>query len=336
MKATVESAKQVEEEAAAWIVRRDSRTWTTRDQLALDEWLESSTAHVVAFIRLDTVWQNLHRLKALDPTANPFTSRDLLRADAQMRVAGNADGRRSKLGRGFPIVRLAAAAIFTVVIAAGIYLRAQGSSYRTSVGGIASLPLTDGSNVTLNTDSEIHVNLTDTERRIQLDQGEAFFQVAKDPQRPFIVIVGDRRVIAVGTAFSVRRDHEDVQVVVTEGKVRFEDNNNESDVVLQAGSIARSRRNEVLLEQKPVPDVDDALSWRSGVLTFKETMLTDAVAEFNRYNTRKIVLEDSAIASIRLSGKFQSTHLDAFIRLLEDVFPVDAERVDDRIVLRSR
>lgn len=333
---TVESVKQVEEEAAAWIVRRDSATWTTRDQVALDEWLESSTAHVVAFIRLDTVWQQLHRLKSLDATANPFTSTDLLRADAQTRVAGGADGRRSRPGRWFPIGRLAAAVVFTAVIAAGFYLRAQGPSYRTSVGGIASLPLTDGSNVTLNTDSEIHVDLTDTERRVQLDQGEAFFQVAKDPQRPFIVIVGDRRVIAVGTAFSVRRDHDDVQVVVTEGNVRFEKNNNENDVVLQAGSVARSRRNQVILEQKPAPEVDDALSWRSGILTFKETTLTDAVAEFNRYNTRKIVLKDSAIASIRLSGKFQSTHLDAFIRLLEEVFPVHAERVDDRIVLSSR
>ena len=118
---TAESVKQVEEEAAAWIVRRDSGTWTTRDQAALDDWLESSTVHVVAFVRLDTVWQQLHRLKSLDATANPFTSTDLLRADAQMRVAGGADGRRSKPGRGFPLGALAAAVVFTAVRLLGPY-----------------------------------------------------------------------------------------------------------------------------------------------------------------------------------------------------------------------
>src|SRR5262249_39417186 len=108
----------------------------------------------------------------------------------------------------------------------GVYIYQAGmldrDGYRTPVGGIESVPTADGSTITLNTDSQIRVALSASERRIELKHGEAYFEVAHDPNRPFVVHAGNKRVIAVGTKFSVRRDYDDVQVVVTEGKVRLE------------------------------------------------------------------------------------------------------------------
>ena len=119
----------------------------------------------------------------------------------------------------------ATAASVLLAVAAGAYLWFQSSEnrYTTPIGGIASVPLQDGSNITLNTATEVHVALTGRERDIDLERGEAFFQVAKDAKRPFVVNAGRKRVIAVGTQFSVLRDGDDIRVIVSEGTVRIED-----------------------------------------------------------------------------------------------------------------
>jgi transmembrane sensor len=203
--------------------------------------------------------------------------------------------------------------------------------------------MTDGSHVTLNTDSAIRVAVTDRERSVQLERGEAFFDVARDPHRPFIVRAGDKRIVVLGTQFSVRRDGDEVRVAVAEGKVRLEDESGNASaaaiersskagaasvgdaresLVLEAGGIARMGGQSVLVQSQPVPDVEDALSWRSGFVIFRNVDLAHAVAEFNRYNGRKIVIQDADVGDIRLSGKFKATNFDAFVRLLEEGFPI--------------
>jgi transmembrane sensor len=222
--------------------------------------------------------------------------------------------------------------------------------------------MSDGSKVILNTDSAIRLAVTQEERRVQLERGEAFFEVAKDPGRPFVVSAGSRRVIAVGTKFSVRRTGDDVRVFVTEGKVRFEDDSlgavprdsakpanpssdaarnagsasasrDESATLLAAGAVARAGNSGVIVQEKPLSEVEDYLSWRSGYLTFRDIPLADAVAEFNRYNEQKIVIQDPAVAAIRFSGKVRPTSFEGFVRLLEDAFPIHAEHVEGRIIL---
>jgi transmembrane sensor len=219
----------------------------------------------------------------------------------------------------------------------------NGERYATPVGGLASVPMADGSKVTLNTDSQIRIALTDTERRVELGHGEAFFEVSKDPKRPFVVRAGDKRVIAVGTKFSVRRDGDDVEIVVTEGKVRVEDGAmgegsrvGSADVFLTPGSIARADEAGVLVQRKTLPEAEEQLSWRTGWLMFRDQELADAIAEFNRYNVSKIVIQDPAIASLRIEGNFRATNVEAFVRLLESGFPVRAEVRDDQILLTAK
>jgi transmembrane sensor len=241
--------------------------------------------------------------------------------------------------------RLAVAATLLVTVGVGTYVaRApHGDRYSTPVGGIASVPMADGSKVTLNTDSQIRIALTKTERRVELKHGEAFFEVSKDPSRPFIVRAGSKRVVAVGTKFSVRREGDDIEVIVTEGKVRVDDGaargdsraDGSSDVLLTPGSIARADEAGVLVQRKTLPEAEEQLSWRLGLLMFRNLTLADAIAEFNRYNVRKIVIQDPAVATLKIEGNFRATNVEAFVRLLESGFPVRAQVGPDQIVLMS-
>jgi len=213
------------------------------------------------------------------------------------------------------------------------------NSYRTQIGAITTVPLSDGSKVTLNTDSQIHVELNPTMRRVKLDQGEAFFEVSKDAARPFVVEIADKRVIAVGTQFSVRRDHNDIRVLVTEGRVSIEHRGIASKAAqtqLAAGSEARTSQTAVLIDQPAPAQVEQLLSWRTGYIIFRDTALADAVADFNRYSARKIFIEDPAIAGIRIGGNFRSGDADAFLWLLQSGFPINVEQRSDRIVLTKR
>lgn len=370
---------EIEETAAAWLTRRESDAWSEADEANLKAWLHASTAHRVAFIRLEAAWRQANRLKALGagiprgevPTPgewrqSPFfdTRGDRARSGADAGTAARADrltrspvgedarprtkdraraARREERSRWVARSRVVAASVvLTFAFGIGWYFWPAGPAYETSVGGVEAVALSDGSNVTLNTNSEIRVALTDTERHIELMRGEAFFDVAKDPARPFVVLAGGQRVVAVGTKFSVRRAErraDEVRVVVTEGRVRVGPVAGVAPELppaeVAAGSIARAGGAGVLIEEQPARPVDEYLSWRSGYLVFRATALADAVAEFNRYNTTKLVIEDPAVAAIEIGGNFRSTNVDAFVRLLKDGFSIRVEQRGDEIVLTA-
>jgi transmembrane sensor len=217
-----------------------------------------------------------------------------------------------------------------------------GDRYMTPIGGVASVPLQDGSTITLNTRTQVRVELGPRERRIELDQGEAFFQVAKDPRRPFVVRAGDKRIVAVGTQFSVRRNGDDVRVVVTEGTVRLESDGRPmqprsfgADTRLTAGSVARARDKDLLVQSEPLRRAEEILSWRQGYLTFHDTPLGEALAEFNRYNLHQIDAADAATAAIQISGMFRPTNYQAFVRLLEEGYALEVRTSGDHTVLRK-
>jgi transmembrane sensor len=352
---SMESTKQIEAAAAAWLIRRDSQEWSSSDQVALEAWFNASTLHRVAFLRLELTWEETGRLKALAAgvrtgsppppgqwNLTPFFGQ----SDADPAPVQPPKKESYRTGRGFRFA-LAASVLFAIV--GGLYVYQAGiltgDRYTTPVGAIESVSITDGSKVTLNTDSQIRVSLTDTERRIELKHGEAFFEVAHDARRPFIVRVGNKRVIAVGTKFSVRRDgNDDIQVVVTEGKVRIESareapspgEGSTANTFLTPGAIARASDVGVLVQRKTLPEAEEQLSWRAGILQFRNQTLADAIAEFNRYNSRKLVIDDPSIAALTIEGNFRANNVDAFARLLETGYPIRVVEEGDRIILLSR
>jgi transmembrane sensor len=359
---------KIEEQAAAWLVRRQSEEWSATDAAELAAWLEASTAHRVAFLRLEVGWEQTERLTALGagrqpgavpvrgdwrlsplfektrPTVGPDTGNV-----SDGRVAPGASTGRSRFSTLATTRRVALAAAATILIAVGVgaYWSTVrgGEDYTTPIGGTASIPLRDGSSITLNTASRVRVALTDEQRHVDLDAGEAFFEVAKDPKRPFVVSAGDKRIVAVGTKFSVRRDGDDVRVVVTEGRVRIESADAHTDSqsspaggtvsLFSAGTIARASSAALQVQHKSSREVEEILSWRSGYLTFDETALADAVAEFNRYSSRKIYIDDPNVAAIRINGRFRAINADAFIRVLHDGFGIRAQETEDRIILTA-
>jgi transmembrane sensor len=214
----------------------------------------------------------------------------------------------------------------------------ESSSFATTLGGIDTQRLGDGSQAILASDSALDVHLSRRERRVELHRGEAIFDVAKDPDRPFVVDAGARRIVAVGTRFSVRRDGGELRVVVTEGTVRLQPADGAARApssLLPAGSVAQIAGGNALLRSMAVAEAERLLEWRDGLLVFHDTSLRDAVAEFNRYNARKIVVADDRVGALRIGGHFRWDNLDAFVRLLERGFPVRAEVDAERIVLRS-
>jgi len=357
-------SRRIELRAAAWLARCDRDDWTPQQQARLEAWLAAATAHRVAFLRLRAAWQESGRLQALgagqrDGGIPPRGSwRGLAASDgaasdsAAAAAAAAASAAPADLGqlrfapRPPPRTRrrwpLALAATLLLGAVLGLAWRQSAAlqpvAYASATGSLRPLALADGSHATLSSDSRIDVALSRAQRHIDLQRGEAFFEVSKDPARPFVVASGARRVIAVGTRFAVRRDADALRVVVTEGTVRLESaaNPQAPPTLLLAGSIALAGPHGVLVRRVTLAEAERALDWRNGYLTFDDTPLQAAVAEFNRYNTVKLQVADADAGALRVGGNFRWSNTEAFVRLLEQGFPIRAERRGDRVLLHSR
>lgn len=372
------NSKKIERLAADWLARRDSEAWSPRDQCELNAWLDQAIAHKVAFLRMNVAWEQSDRLKALGAgwpigtmpargewtlspyvdrrdsnAASPLDSRSTIpnvRARHPIKITsshfkhGAHASSRSNWKRLAILGTAVAAMLFcgmAVMLAWQYRANVQQAAYRTALGALQSVGLADGSEATLNSDSAIGVVLGRHERTIDLRRGEVFFKVAKDPQRPFVINVGNHRVIAVGTRFSVWRDGQRLRVVVTEGVVRLESSDDPGypsrpTTLLPAGSIAEVDDANLRIRQVALDEAKQMLSWRNGYLTFDDTPLSVAAAEFNRYNAQQIVVTDPAIANLRIGGNFRWSNTQAFVRLLEQGFPVHAQPTGGDIVLLRR
>lgn len=351
------SNSQIECTAAAWLARRDAGAWSSEDQAALDAWLQAATAHRVAFLRLEATWRRADRLRALSAgradlmppprgewTLAPFPQVHEAGARGAHRARHAEREARTLMRRlSYGLLAVAACLVLAAVIWPAWHRPAavESTSYASAVGALRDVPLADGSRITLSSDSRVQVTYSRDERHIELQRGEAFFEVAKDADRPFTVVAGERRVTAVGTRFDVRRDQADLRVVVTQGVVRLEaqpraDGRRQPVTLLPAGSVALASGDGVTVQAGPVAQAEDRLRWRSGFLVFHDTPLATAVAELNRYSTRKIVVADAAAGALRIGGNFRWSNAEAFVRLLQQGFPVRVEYRPDAIVLHHR
>jgi transmembrane sensor len=356
---------QIEREAAQWLAKRDSGEWGEAEELEFAQW--------IAVIRIETIWRKADRLQALGAGVprgqipapgswrlSPFFDHgrrsaqsaqpveysapiDRDEADVAIGHETRGPGPRVKPSLSRTLKRSAMAAVLLLGIAAAsswYFESYDPDSYQSAVGATKTVSLADGSTVTLNTDTAIHVELTRTERRIDLYRGEAFFEVAKDSRRPFVVSAAEKRIIAVGTKFSVFREALDTRVVVTEGQVKVQEVQGGVTIgpvtQLPAGSIAEAGSAGVLVRHGSIAEAETYVTWRSGYITLRDTDLSDAVAEFNRYNEKQLVIADPSIASLRIGGNLRATNVEAFVRVLEEGFPVHVQIDGDRIVLTGK
>lgn len=326
------ASTQTDRLAADWLARRDGAGWRVSDEAAFQAWLQEQAAHRVAFLRVQSVWDEAARLKALDP-AQAADESSVVRLRPRAAAVPVAQSRTRRRFAGV------AALLALGVLAGGLWWGGgvEQTDYRTALGRLDSVPLSDGSRATLGSDSQISVRLTRGQRRVALGRGEGYFEVAKDRGRPFVVQAGEYSVVAVGTAFSVRRQGDDVRVVVTEGTVRLEPagSSGASVTVLPAGSVATTSGAGVLVRTQSLDEVARLVDWRSGLLAFQDTSLSAAADEFNRYNARQLQVGDTEAGALRVGGSFRWDNLETFVALLEEGFPVCAQREPERIVLHS-
>jgi len=221
----------------------------------------------------------------------------------------------------------------------------QPSSYRTAKGERLSVTLKDRSQVTLNTQTELETAFTPTERRVILRGGQALFEVAKNPSRPFVVETKERRFVAVGTAFDVRVQEAGVQVTMVEGTVRVEHiaqgvaRDVDATQTRASGQIATLTAGQQLTskpgnrDEVRVANPDHVTSWQRGQVIFENARLADAIAEFNRYSESEIELENPSLEELRLSGAFVTDRPAVFVEALTTYFPIKVVRADDHVVV---
>lgn len=307
------TAQEIDEQAAAWVARMDGGDWSAAQEAALTEWLVQDKRCSGALLQAQALWLSI------DPERGAAPVRDwALGKRRQFLVGGGA---------------LLAASLV------GILVRSQSSTvFRTGLGEIRQVPLADGSSTAINTASEIEITLSKGRRDVRLAKGEAWFKVAKDAARPFVVEAGGVRVRAVGTAFSVRRREEGADVLVTEGVVEAWAGENERPLLrLTAGQRAYiGDDSEVRLDSETLSVVDRTLAWRQGSIDLDGDTLATAVNEFNRYNRRKLVLIDTSLAGRQIDGTFRTDDPEAFAGAVGSIFSVPVDLSDEHDIRIGR
>jgi transmembrane sensor len=336
-----QSIASIEATAAQWLAQRDAGRWTADDEAALQSWLTETTAHRVEWLRLQAAWQRADQMQAL-----PLTADDVLtNTSATPPVQPSWPPRRSVKHWAW-----ASATVLAVVAASVMGLIGFGERepageerYSTSVGGQAAVTLADGSRVTLNTRTRARSVVNDHERKVWLDEGEAFFEVQHDPSRPFVVTAGLDRITVLGTKFSVRYEAGRTKVTVLEGRVQLDgpDVVGAADtkvaatpVVIKPNATAVSQAGAVLVMAKSPEQVQQDLSWRQGKLVFDSMTLGEIAAEFNRYNRKQMVVEGDA-AAVRFGGSFDSQNVEGFARLVHEAFALKMSADKEVIRLSS-
>jgi transmembrane sensor len=316
------SPKHIEEIAARFLARED-RGIDTEER---ERWLAQSTAHRIAYLRLKEAWQQADRLVVLKSPAISTPS------IASWRLVG-------------ALQLIAAGLIVAVMCGAAVsfsYLQkdrkhelqiAQTANYITGIGQQKTINLADGSKIELDTDTRLQAAETNGGRAVILNRGQAYFDIIHNANHPFVVTANDRRIVDLGTKFSVRLSGDQIKVVVKEGRVRIERIDGSGNALIASGGemmIAKS--GAALIVSKTSREINNELDWQHGVLVFNQETLADVAAEFNRYNAKQIIVEGAA-RDIRIGGSFQSTNIDVFSHLVEQGFDVTVRNSGDEVVI---
>ncbi len=353
--------QSIEDQAAFWLVRLGAQDCTPEDRFAFEAWKQEDPAHERMFLRL----QRGNAVVDRHMTDSRIVAMlEEARADQHAELAGGrSSGATWRVAGG--LAALAASVVIAVATAFIAVPSFRGGDtnalptetvqapsgvevFETSVGERSTITLADGSIVSINTNSLVEVSFSAAERRVDLLRGQAYFEVEEDVNRPFVVQAGDRRVVALGTAFDVRFDREDlVEVTLVEGRVKVDKVSRGRDAPTQGDDqtspdpIEMTPGHRLIARVASAPEVVvtdtmEETSWRNGQLLFRERPLASAVEEMNRYSLQKLVLaDDPRVRGVEVSGVFNSGGRAAsFVNALQALHPLDAERTGrDEITL---
>ena len=343
---------QVSEEAAEWFIEFRTGDIDATGRRAFDVWVRSSQEHLRAYLEVAAIWNECGALDACrawnTDALISLAEENVVPLSAHSAAAANPkhgswfvqESSRTPQRR-FTSTRLAAVAASIAFLACTVAVFTWFQFYRlpiyaTAVGEQRSIRLEDGSTVELNSRSRVRIHFTESERGIELLQGQALFDVAKNPERPFIVRSDDTHVRAVGTQFDVNKKPGGTIVTVVEGNVAVSGTGRQDGNLREIqDAILLSAGEQVLIAEQAVAkptrvNTAAATAWTHRQLVFESVALRDVAAEFNRYSTRKLVVEDSGAKELLLSGVFE-TDPDFLIRYLRERPDVTVHETDTEI-----
>jgi transmembrane sensor len=231
----------------------------------------------------------------------------------------------------------------------GIWISWPDPTYATAVGEQRVVRLDDGTRLSLNSETRVEIDYRKSQRRVQLIRGEAYFEVAHNPARPFVVTAGGTQVTALGTTFVVRYDTNKTAVTLVEGKVVVAPAAGDElpavpsnigpappaarkDLVLAPGERVTLARNTPALVDEP--RVEAVTAWRRGEVMLDKTQLSEAIAEMNRYDSQTLVIEDPRVAARQVSGIYHAGDSASFARTVAKLYGLHVEERPGQIVLR--
>ena len=350
----------IQAQASAWIARLDGHKLSRQEHAEFQQWVNRSPRHREEIRRLCALWDDLNILTEL--AAPPATAH----RQAKARRAG-----RSRMGTALAFGVLLAAIAVSLTFLAPWEAPEPTVFHAAEIGAQKTVELEDGSVMQLNTGSHAKVEYSQDIRRIRLLKGEAYFEVAHDPERPFLVHAGNNVVRAVGTAFSVHIEQSDLEVLVTEGVVELtleaigsSTNDTSTAGIANAGGLNGEkgygseveRNTEAGGRSAPTPTITISagqsikagkekspqlvteqqirreLAWRQKMLAFSDTPLSEVISEVNRYTATTIVISDPGLGQLRIGGYFRTGETEALLGALESSFGVRVVRVNDKLV----
>lgn len=318
IEATTDEANPIDRAAAHWVARA-MRGLDAEERAEFDAWRGADPRHGGSYVRA----------LAIARLAAAPASESLVREPGEAGPAGEGAGPSRRR-----VLQWAAAACVPGTIGAGSLYHILGNRTSTARGEIRNIALADGSTAVLNTNSSIAVSMRAKRRTVDLLEGEAWFDVAHDPARPFEVRSGELVVRAVGTAFKVRSLPEGTHVVVTEGTVAIHRAASvEAPIRLTAGRQLSFARGTMVEASLTGAQVEQQLAWRQGLIILDGQTLDVAVAEFNRYNELKLEVIGGKLASQRVYGTFRARDPEALAKAVTIAIGVRMNREDLKIIL---
>lgn len=319
----VSAGDPVRHQAAAWFARLRADDVSERERVQFQRWLANDDGHRMAYERLEALWSGLGT-----HAGRPEIDKALRENVPPRRLSVATRPRRASPW-------IAAAALLVVILAGSWFAwratqQASVQTYATGVGERRTLLLEDGSRVTMDTDTRLSASFSAGSRRLALEKGRAFFDVAKDARRPFLVASQAGVVRAVGTRFDVYGHDGVVEVTLVEGRVEVTPQSNKQGPHVQP-TVMHSGQRLLMGKGYATPVVESAntgtaIAWLSGKLVFDDTPLPVAVAQFNRYSTSRIAIGGNGVAELHVSGVFHSDDSKAFVEAMRGSYGLSVEQ----------
>jgi transmembrane sensor len=326
-----ENEEDLEDRASALFLRRRESSGSASDPSDLKATVAEQPEFADAYRRVQASW---------DAVGRHATSPELmaLREQAIARARQASARRWSVPGvRRVRVARWAVAAVALVACGVAWQVSPYGyrpGTYRTGWGEQKVIELSDHSHIALDARTHVRVRFTADARIVELQEGQAQFSVAKDPGRPFKVQAGAKTIVAVGTVFDVQYIDQQVQVAMVEGRVAVLSqagggSGTEADAKTSGTSAIELSAGEALevgadgaATVLPKADIEAATAWREGKVIFRDRTLAEAVKRLNRYSRQQVVIDDRALAQVKVSGVFDAGDAQAFAEAMQAYLPV--------------